>query len=125
MKIHTMAMQISEKNWSVAAAILGYEVTSKPMGDSYGAFVVINTFETGGFHYSVGKVRRATGDLTLNNVLFSAEDFQMMFDYDKRTKNLENFFEVTQVNKRPIKTHPDQELSQAIETLHEVWHKED
>lgn len=127
MRIHTMAMQISEKNWSVAAAILGSEITSKPMGDSYGDYVVINTFERGGYvTYSSPRAARDFGaDLTLYNTVLSAEDFQIMFDYDKRTKNLESFFEVTQINRRPLKIHPDQELGEAIDRVNQLWHQED
>jgi hypothetical protein len=126
MKIHTMAMQISESNWSVAAAILGSEVSGTPVADVYGSYVVINTFEDGHVYRSPGIRRHSQfGDLTLRNILLSAEDFNHMFDYDKRTKNLEHFFQVTQINKRALKVHPDQELDQAISTLNEVWHRED
>jgi hypothetical protein len=121
MKIHTMAMQISDKNWSVAAAILGREITSKPMARSYGNFVVINTFEDGSTTRSSARVEV----LILHNIVVSSQDFMRMFDYDKRTKNLETFFEVTQVASRPIEPHPDQELDQAINKLNEVWRRED
>lgn len=121
MNIHTMAMQISDKNWSVAAAILGSEVTSKPMHETYGSFVVINTFERGGA-YSSPRARHSFNDgISLNNILLSGEDFQVMFDYDKRAKNLEHFFKVAQFAARPIKAHPDQRLDSAIHELTMAW----
>jgi hypothetical protein len=130
MKIHTMAMQITEKNWSVAAAILGAQVTDRPPSETYGHYVVINTFAAPGRIYRSNRVARYGGvrndnGLSLDNWLFDANDFNVMFDYDKRTKNLEHFFEVTQINSYPVKIHPDQELDNAIQTLNEVWHKED
>lgn len=130
MKLHTMAMQISEKNWSVAAAVLGTQVTVKPPSETYGHFVVINTFAAPGNIYRSNSVARYGGvrhdnGLSLENYLFDANDFNVMFDYDKRTKNLENFFEVTQINSYPVKVPPDHELGEAIERVHQVWNNED
>lgn len=131
MKLHTMAMQITEKNWSVAAAVLGTQVTDRPPSETYGHYVVINTFAAPGNIYRsnpgtrFGGIRRHDTGVSLENYLFDANDFNVMFDYDKRTKNLENFFEVTQINTYPTKVHPDEKLGEAIDALHKVWTGED
>lgn len=125
MHLHTMAMQISGKNWGIAAAILGSEFVRTPILDSMGNFVVINTFEDGNIYRSPGIRRFSSSDLVLKNIYLEAEDFHVMFDYDKRVKRLEDFFDVTHIARRPLKVHPDQELDQAINTLNEVWHRED
>ena len=123
MQLKTMAMQISEKNWSVAVSVLGSEIGDYPPRDSYGKFVVINTFAYSGRPIRYGRQARSTlSSVSLNNCLLDAEDFHHMFDYDKRTKNLENFFDVTQINSYPIKMHPDQKLGEAIDHLNELWH---
>ncbi len=126
MQIHTMAMLITDKNWSVAAAVLGAEVTGEPPANTYGSFLVINTFEDGNVYRSPGIRRHSNfGDLTLRNILLESDEFNYMFDYDKRTKNLEQFFNVTHINKRPVKIHPDAKIDAAVQALNEAWNNAD
>jgi hypothetical protein len=131
MQINTMAMKITEKNWSVAAAILGNWVAGEPPLDSVGKFVVINTTARPGRMYQVpGGSRRGFvrgPSLDIDNVLFEAEDFNHMFDYDKRSKSkiAETFVNVTQINSYPIKIHPDQRVGELVDELHSEWHGEE
>lgn len=124
MNLSTMAMQITEKNWSIAAAILGGEFAALPFPQVEGSFVIINTIEGAvrhGIRYGSAYSSR-NNVLTMTNKYISAAEFQELFAYDKRTKNLETFFEVMQMKMPTVnefRDPVDSKVTELVETYME------
>lgn len=124
MNLSTMAMQITDKNWSVAAAILGGEFAALPFPQVEGDYVIINTIEGAvrhGIRYGSTFSNRNNA-LSMTNKYISASEFQELFSYDKRTKNLETFFDVMQTKTPTInefRDPVDAKLGELVETYME------
>lgn len=123
MKVATMAMQITSRNWSVAAAILGPTFASIPQPEVMGAYVIINTFESyrPASRRSSGAIySRTINDLALVNIWVSSENFAAMYDYDRRHKSVDTFFEVDRVgDPQPMVQKREITLEERVDQLEE------